>query len=72
MENFDVAMSFLSIEHTGLGRYGDALSPYGDVDADKQVHCMLKPGVLFFLALPTSWFKTIRNTSQKLDSTRRS
>ena len=54
LENFDVIMSFSAIEHTGLGRYGDALSPYGDVDAVKQVHCMLKPGGLFLLGLPTS------------------
>lgn len=54
IEQFDVAASFSSIEHSGLGRYGDPLSPYGDVDAVKQVHCMLKPGGLFFLALPAS------------------
>ena len=54
IENFDAAISFSSIEHAGLGRYGDALSPYGDFDAVKQVHCMLKPGGLFLLGLPTS------------------
>lgn len=54
LENFDIAMSYSSIEHTGLGRYGDALDPYGDVHAVRQVHCMLKPGGLFFLGLPSS------------------
>lgn len=54
IEQFDIAASFSSIEHSGLGRYGDPLSPYGDVDAVKQVHCMLKPGGLFFLSLPAS------------------
>ena len=51
---FDIAISFSSIEHSGLGRYGDPLSPYGDVDAVQQVHCLLKPGGLFYLGLPTS------------------
>ena len=51
---FDVAISFSSIEHSGLGRYGDPLSPYGDVDAVRQIHCLLKPGGLLYLGLPTS------------------
>ncbi len=54
MEEFDNAASFSSIEHTGLGRYGDPLDPDGDIKALKQVHCMIKPGGLFFLGLPTS------------------
>jgi hypothetical protein len=53
-EEFDNIASFSSIEHSGLGRYGDPLSPYGDLDAVKQVNCMLKPGGLFFLGLPVS------------------
>ena len=52
IENFDNAASFSSIEHAGLGRFGDQLAPNGDVDAMQQVHCMLKPGSLFFLELP--------------------
>jgi hypothetical protein len=54
LEHFGTIASFSSIEHSGLGRYGDPLSPYGDVDAVRQVHCMLRPGGLFFLALPVS------------------
>lgn len=53
-EQFNNAASFSSIEHSGLGRYGDPLSPNGDIDAVRQVHCMLKPNGLFFLGLPTS------------------
>ena len=29
--NFDAVVSFSSIEHSGLGRYGDALNPWGDL-----------------------------------------
>ena len=54
MEQFDNSASFSSVEHSGLGRYGDPLSPEGDIDAVQQVHCLLKPNGLFFLGLPTS------------------
>ena len=47
-------MIFLLIEHSGLGRYGDTLEPYGDYEAIQQVHCMLKPGGILFLGLPES------------------
>ena len=53
-EEFDNAASFSSIEHSGLGRYGDPLSPYGDLEAVQHVKCMLKPGGLFFLGLPVT------------------
>jgi hypothetical protein len=53
-EQFDNAASFSSIEHSGLGRYGDPLNPNGDIEAVRQVHCMLKPGGLFFLGLTST------------------
>ena len=54
IEQYDNAASFSSIEHSGLGRYGDPLSPNGDIEAVQMVHCMIKPGGLFFLGLPSS------------------
>jgi len=54
VELFDNAVSFSSVEHSGLGRYGDPLDPNGDIEAVRQVHCMLKPGGLFFLGIPTT------------------
>jgi hypothetical protein len=54
VEEFDNAASFSSIEHSGLGRYGDPLDPDGDIKAVRQVHCMIKSGGLFFLGLPAS------------------
>ncbi len=54
IEEFDNAASFSSIEHSGLGRYGDPLDPNGDIKAVQQIHCMIKPGGLFFLGLPAS------------------
>jgi hypothetical protein len=49
---FDFVASISSLEHSGLGRYGDALNPRGDIDAAEEVYCMLKPGGLFFIGLP--------------------
>ena len=54
LEQFDAIVSFSSLEHSGLGRYGDPLNPNGDIEAVRQIHCMLKPGGLFFLGLPTN------------------
>jgi hypothetical protein len=45
-------VSYSSIEHSGLGRYGDALDPDGDRDVAAQAWCMLRPGGLFFLGVP--------------------
>jgi hypothetical protein len=44
--------SFSSIEHSGLGRYGDPIDPFGDVKEVQKIRCILKPGGLFFLGVP--------------------
>jgi hypothetical protein len=54
LEQFDSIASFSSIEHSGLGRYGDPLDGFGDIKTVRQIHCMTKPGGLFFLGLPTT------------------
>ena len=51
-EIFDAVVSYSSIEHTGLGRYGDPLMPYGDMEAVAQIWCSIKPGGFLFLAVP--------------------
>lgn len=50
----DWVVSFSSLEHSGLGRYGDPLNPEGDTEAMQQAWCMLKPGGLMLLAVPMS------------------
>jgi len=50
---FDFVFTFSSLEHSGLGRYGDALNPYGDLEAVAQSWCALKPGVVLFLGVPS-------------------
>lgn len=51
-ESFDVIISFSSVEHSGLGRYGDALNPWGDRQAIARAWCMTKPGGYMVLAVP--------------------
>jgi len=51
-DTFDAVFSYSSIEHAGLGRYGDPLMPYGDMEALAQIWCSTKPGGYLFLALP--------------------
>lgn len=51
-ETFDFAASFSSIEHSGLGRYGDPLDPIGDLREMLKIKCILKKGGLLFLAFP--------------------
>lgn len=51
---FDTVFSYSSLEHSGLGRYGDPITPYGDLEATAQVWCMVKPGGHFILAVMVS------------------
>ena len=37
VQQFDFAVTFSSLEHSGLGRYSDPLNPYGDLEAMAQV-----------------------------------
>jgi hypothetical protein len=43
LERFDAVVSYSSIEHSGLGRYGDALNPFGDIMAIARAWCVTKP-----------------------------
>ena len=50
---FDAIVSFSSIEHSGLGRYGDRLNPWGDVLTIAQAWCVCKSGGSLTLATMT-------------------
>lgn len=49
---FDALVSISSLEHDGLGRYGDPISPDGDLRAMRECRDMLKPGGKFYLGMP--------------------
>jgi hypothetical protein len=40
----DYAFAFSSWEHEGLGRYGGAMDPWGDVKAVQRASCYVRPG----------------------------
>ena len=49
---FDAILSISSFEHDGLGRYGDKINPFGDLEAMDKVKKMLTPDGLLFLSVP--------------------
>lgn len=51
-QKFDFIISYSSIEHSGLGRYGDQLDPNGDLNTVNIIHKKLKPDGLFILGVP--------------------
>jgi hypothetical protein len=48
---FDAVVTFSSVEHSGLGRYGDALNPWGDRQAIARSWCASKPGAFLLIAV---------------------
>jgi len=51
---FEAVFTYSSVEHSGLGRYGDSLNPWGDIIAVGQAWCVASPGAKLALAVPTS------------------
>lgn len=51
-EKYDAVVSYSSIEHSGLGRYGDPLNPNGDIETMEQIYKSLNDGGLCFLGIP--------------------
>ena len=41
-DTFDAIVTYSSIEHSGLGRYGDPFDPFGDIKTMKVIHNNLK------------------------------
>lgn len=52
MELADYIITFSSVEHDGLGRYGDPLNAFGDLESIAKMHCLLKEGGILFFAVP--------------------
>ena len=50
---FDAMVTFSSLEHSGLGRYGDQLNPWGDLITMAKAWCVVKPGGLALVGVPT-------------------
>ena len=53
-EPVDLIFSFSSLEHDGLGRYGDPINPFADLESIARAWCMLRDGGTFMLGLPVA------------------
>ena len=51
---FDVIISYSSIEHSGLTRYGDAPHPWGDLVTMAKNWCYLHDDGLAFIGVPAN------------------
>ena len=49
---FDAVVTFSSVEHSGLGRYGDGINPWGDLITMARVWCVMKPKALLLIGVP--------------------
>lgn len=50
--SFDIIVNVSTIEHVGLGRYGDSKSDQGDLKAMQLLKTLLKPGGRMLLTIP--------------------
>ena len=60
-QKFDVILSVSSIEHDGLGRYGDPIDPDGDIKAMNKCYDLLKDSGILFLAVPIGQDEVVWN-----------
>ena len=49
---YNIIVSFSSLEHDGLGRYGDPINPNGDIDACTEAYHMLEHNGFFICGIP--------------------
>ena len=49
---YDFIISYSSIEHSGLGRYGDDINPDGDIETMNQIYNKLNDNGYIFLGIP--------------------
>lgn len=51
---FDSIVTYSSVEHSGLGRYGDQLNPWGDLQTIARAWCICKPDGYLLLGVMES------------------
>ena len=60
----DFVFTYSSLEHDGLGRYGDPMNPFADLESIARIHCILKPNGTLFLGFPTGPDSIIYNSQR--------
>lgn len=61
LPEYDFAVSFSSLEHSGLGRYGDPVNPYADLDEVARIGCLLRPNAILYLSVPLGLDRLVWN-----------
>jgi hypothetical protein len=62
---FEFALCISSVEHSGLGRYGDPLDPDGDIRAMERLKEIVTPGGLLFLSVPVVRDELVFNSHRR-------
>lgn len=62
LPTFDVVISYSSVEHSGLGRYGDSLNPWGDLITMARIWCILKDKGQALIGMPLGPDSIVFNT----------
>lgn len=62
---FDMAVSFSSIEHSGLGRYGDRLNPWGDLITSAKIGCVVKREGTMVIGVPSAPLDSMFNNAHR-------
>jgi hypothetical protein len=61
---FDVVVSYSSLEHSGLGRYGDSLNPWGDIMSLARAWCVTKNHGKLVLGVSTGPDRVYMNSNR--------
>lgn len=68
---FDLVTCLSTIEHVGLGRYGDPLDPQGDLRMAATLRRIVKPGGFLLLSFPTGRGTVVYNRHRIYNTYRR-
>ena len=70
LSRFDAVVTFSSVEHSGLGRYGDALNPWGDVLEVARAKCVANNGASLTIGVPFGQDEVVFNAHRVYGSGR--
>ena len=72
IQPFDAMVTYSSLEHSGLGRYGDSLNPWGDLITMAKAWCVMKPKGRALIGVPSGldevFFNVGRNYGRIMSS----
>ena len=61
-EHFDFAFSFTSLDQEGMGRFGENINPFSDLEMFARINCLLEPtNGVFLLGLPVGYDAIVFN-----------